>query len=54
MICKRLSDNKYFNYSFLNETVVKLVDPELPEDFKYVEYQDWYKEYLVINKWSSL
>ena len=54
MICKRHSDNKYFNYTFINDAVVKVENPHSVDDTTFVNYPDWCKEYVVIDKWSSL
>ena len=54
MICKRNSDGKYFNYSFINDAIVKVENPHAVDDTTFVNYPEWCRDYLVIDKWRSL
>ena len=53
MICKNLKTGKYFNYSFAcNINKVELNDGK---DHKWlVSYEEWCKNYLIIDKWRNL
>ena len=54
MICKRTSDDKCFNYRFINDAVIELSIPRQPEETTYVLYENWRKNYFVIDKWNIL
>ena len=56
MICKRLSDNKYFNYKFTgkNNDFIQLSNPYPPEEFNIIRYETWLNEYMIIDKWRTL
>lgn len=53
MICKNLKTGKYFNYRFVRgEGLIELDDTQNPKLF--IQLFDWYKNYLVIDKWRNL
>jgi len=53
MICKNLSNNKYFNYTFASEVgKVELNDGKGNKWI--VSYKDWCENYLIIDKWRDL
>lgn len=54
MICKRLSDGKYFNYAFINDVVVQIDNPNYPIERANVYYKDWLDNYIIINKWDYI
>ena len=54
MICKRLSDGKYFNYRFINDVVVQIDNPNYPIERANVYYKDWLDNYIIINKWDYI
>ena len=54
MICKRLSDGKYFNYQFINDVVVQIDNPNYPIERANVYYKDWLDNYIIVNKWDYI
>lgn len=53
MICKNLSNNKYFNYTFAcGVGKVELNDGK--GNRWIVSYKDWCENYLIIDKWRDL
>ena len=54
MICKRLSDGKYFNYTFINDVVVQIDNPNYPIERANVYYKDWLDNYTIVNKWDYI
>ena len=54
MICKRILDNRYFNYSFINENIVEVYDPYKPQDTEKLLYENWLKNYIIIDKWRTI
>ena len=54
MICKRLSDGKYFNHQFINDVVVQIDNPNYPIERANVYYKDWLDNYIIINKWDYI
>ena len=54
MICKRLSDGKYFNYAFINDVVVQIDNPNYPIERANVYYKNWLDNYIIINKWDYI
>ncbi len=57
MICKRNSDNIYFNYEFIGKDsdYVKVWNPDLNiiKEQEYL-YEVWLKEFTIIDKWGKL
>ncbi len=53
MICKNLKTGKYFNYKFINNGELVVIDDGQGVEQK-ISYNDWYKDYLTINKWKNL
>ena len=51
MICRNCLTNEDYNYTFINDGLVKL-DNHI-KSFE-IKYEDWVNEYDVINKWESL
>ena len=54
MICKRISDNMYFNYRFINDAIVQIDNPNYPIERANVYYKDWLDNYIIINKWDYI
>jgi hypothetical protein len=54
MICKRISDNMYFNYRFINDAVVQIDNPNYPIERANVYYKDWLDNYIIVNKWDYI
>ena len=53
MVCKNLSNNKYFNYSFVcPRDKVELNDGK--GNRWLISNKDWCKNYLIIDKWRDL
>ena len=52
MICKNLSTNVKYNYQMPNPDKVKLWNPTT-RPF-YISYDEWCKDYLIIDKWLTL
>lgn len=56
MICKCINTGFLYNYSFVDNGMVYLENPNLkdyPQSLK-VKYEDWCMDYLIIDKWRSL
>lgn len=56
MICKCINNGFLYNYSFVDDGMVYLENPNLkdyPQSLK-VKYEDWCMDYLIIDKWRSL
>ena len=51
MICKNLKTDIKYNYSF-QEDKVRLWNPTKKPFF--ISYEQWNKEYLIIDKWLKL
>ena len=51
MICRHHLTKEDYNYTFINDRLVKL-DNHI-KSFE-VKYEDWLEDYYVINKWESL
>jgi len=53
MICKNLKTGKYFNYKFINDGELVVINDGQGVEQK-ISYNDWHKDYLTINKWKNL
>ena len=56
MICKNINTGFLYNYSFIENGMVLLENPQL-KDYPIsmtVKYEDWCNDYYVIDKWNSL
>lgn len=52
MICCNNKTKLRYNYRFVNEELVEIWDGE--DYIKEVPYDDWFKEYDIIDKWRCL
>ena len=52
MICCNNKTKVRYNYRFVNEELVEIWDGE--DYIKEVPYDDWFKEYDIIDKWRCL
>ena len=51
MICKEIKTGLYFNYKFKNKNKVILSDNK---DSFIISYDQWCKQYYIIDKWKNL
>ena len=53
MVCKNLETGKYYNYQFIQDKELVKIDDN--NGYKiFISYKDWYKDYLIIDKWRDL
>lgn len=51
MICKKTLQDKIYNYSFVENGLVKL---DNHEEEIVIPYEEWKENYYVVDKWSKI
>jgi len=53
MICKSVLNDKYYDYKFTENGMVKLTRPDMECELL-VKYEDWCFDYYIVDKWRNI